>query len=59
MTERSFNLVVPLAHKATAMRITETASRGAYLEVYVAHQLGIAVVDASIFDGTAVQCEAA
>ncbi len=25
MTERSFNLVVPLAHKATAMRIQETA----------------------------------
>lgn len=25
MTERSFNLVVPLAHKATAMRITDTA----------------------------------
>jgi len=24
MTERSFNLVVPLAHKATAMRITDT-----------------------------------
>lgn len=34
-------------------------SRGAHLEVYVAHQLGIAVVDASIFDGSAVQCEAA
>ena len=30
MTERSFNLVVPLAHKATAMRTTDTAgsSRG-------------------------------
>ena len=25
MTERSFNLVVPLAHEATAMRITDTA----------------------------------
>ena len=25
MTERTFNLVVPLAHKATAMRITDTA----------------------------------
>ncbi|WP_454844859.1 RNA-directed DNA polymerase [Ralstonia thomasii] len=29
MTERSFNLVVPLAHKATAMRVTETDRRGA------------------------------
>jgi retron-type reverse transcriptase len=27
MTERSFNLVVPLAHKATAMRVTETDRR--------------------------------
>jgi RNA-directed DNA polymerase len=27
MTERSFNLVVPLAHEATAMRITDTAGR--------------------------------
>ena len=25
-------------------------SRGAHLEVYVAHQLGIAVVDATVFD---------
>jgi len=29
MTERSFNLVVPLAHKATAMRITDTNRRRA------------------------------
>ncbi|MBY4751846.1 hypothetical protein [Burkholderia dolosa] len=29
MTERSFNLVVPLAHKATAMRTTDTSRRRA------------------------------
>jgi len=29
MTERSFNLVVPLAHEATAMRTTETIRRSA------------------------------
>ena len=29
MTERSFNLVVPLAHEATAMRITDTGRRRA------------------------------
>ena len=28
MTERSFNLVVPLAHEATAMRTTDTAGSG-------------------------------
>jgi len=28
MTERSFNLVVPLAHKATAMRIKDTDCQG-------------------------------
>lgn len=52
MTERLFNLVVPLAHKATAMRTTDTAGcrlgRSGAVSLLIGHGLRQGDVNSTI-----------
>jgi hypothetical protein len=53
MTVRFFNLVVPLAHKATAMRITDTTgsclARSGAISLLIGYDLRQSDVDSTIF----------